>query len=88
MMRLRGSVPVAAMVLAVAAIAATGADAKSRHKHPHAAEAPVAHRGIDFPTYVDHGSDRNPGMENLYFTDTRTPSYELGPTIFQKYENK
>ena len=88
MKRLRGSVPTAVALLTVAVFAASGADAKPRHRHHHGYVEPVARRPVEFPTYVDHGSDRNPGMDNLYFTDTKNPTYELGPTIFQKYEFK
>jgi hypothetical protein len=90
MKRLRRGAPVAAALLAVAVFATSGADAKPKPKrhHLHGYVDPIARRPVEFPTYVDTGSDRNPGGDNLYFTDTRNPTYELGPTIFQKYEFK
>ena len=92
MKRLRAGSPGAACLLAVAVFAFSGADAdakpKAKRHHGQANYEPVARRSVEFPTYVDRGSDRNPGGDNLYYTDTRTPHYELGPTIFQKFENK
>jgi len=88
MKRLREGAPVAAALLAVAVFAASGADAKPKPKRHHGYVEPLARRPADFPTYIDRGSDRNPGGDNLYFSDTRNPTYELGPTIFQKYEFK
>jgi hypothetical protein len=88
MQRFRGGLSAATVLVLVAAVSSTGAQAKIKHRHAHGYVGPVAHRPVDFPVYIDHGSDRNPGTDNLYFTDTRNPSYELGPTIFQKYEDK
>ena len=90
MKRLRGGVPAVAALLAVAAFAGSGADAKPRtkHHHGHAYLEPVTRRPVDFPTYVDHGSDRNPGGDNLYFTDTKDPHYVVGPAWFQRWEDR
>ena len=92
MKRLRAGSPGAACLLAVAVFALSGVDgdARPRAKRHHGPTSyePAARRPVDFPTYVDRGSDRNPGGDKLYYTDTRTPHYELGPTIFQKFENQ
>lgn len=88
MMRLRGALRAAVALLAVAAFTASGADARQRAKHRHgpAHYEPSAHRAVNFPTYVDHGADRNPGGDNLYFTDTKDPHYIVGPAWFQRWE--
>ena len=86
MKRLRGDMPAAAALLAVAVFAASGAEAKPRHKYHHGYVEPMARRPVAFPTYVDHGSDRNPGGDNLYFTDTKDPKYLVGPGWFQRWQ--
>jgi len=40
----------------------------------------------DFPVYVGNGVDRNPGGDNLYFSDTKRPNYIVGPAWFQRWE--
>ena len=90
MKRLRGGAPVAATLIAVAVFATAGADAKPKAKHRHGPSylEPAARRPADFPTYIDHGADRNPGGDNLYFTDTKNPHYVIGPAWFQRWEDR
>lgn len=72
--------------LGLAAFAAN-AEAKVKHHHPlHHRSAPSASRQMEFPVYVDTGSDRNPGGDNLYFTDTKHPDYLVGPGWFQRWQ--
>jgi hypothetical protein len=70
-------------VIGLVAFAAAPAQAKVKHRH-----APQAHaaRPANFPVYVDRGSDRNPGGDNLYFSDTKSPHYIVGPAWFQRWE--
>jgi hypothetical protein len=83
MMRLRRGVPTLAALVGLAAFAAAPAEAKlKRHHAEHAAVRPAT----KFPVYVDQGSDRNPGGDNLYFTDTKQPNYIVGPAWFQRWE--
>ena len=78
--------------LGLAAFAAN-AEAIVRHHHPlHHRGAAVASRSVSFPAYVDTGSDRNPGGDNLYFSDTKSPNYLnregtyiIGPAWFQRW---
>jgi len=86
MKRLRGGMPAVAALLAVSVFAASGADATPRHRRHHGYNEPLARRPVNFPTYVDHGSDRNPGGDNLYFTDTKDPHYIVGPGWFQRWD--
>ena len=90
MMRLHGGLPAAAALIAIALAGAGPAAAKVKMKHHHmtARAQPTAHRPVDFPVYVDHGSDRNPGGDNLYFTDTKDPHYVVGPAWFQRWEDR
>jgi hypothetical protein len=81
-------------IVGFAAFAGGAAAAPIKHHHH-----PVQHRGysIDtrpaaFPNYIDTGSDRNPGGDNLYFTDTKSPlrlnepgPYIIGPAYFQRW---
>ncbi len=90
MMRLRTGLSVAASLIAFAAFAVPGADAQPKAKRHHrlSYSQPAPQRPLAFPTYVDRGTDRNPGGDDLYYTDTRYPRYELGPSIFQKFEDQ
>ena len=73
-------------LLGLAAFAAN-AHAVVKHRHPaHGRSAPAASRAPNFPAYVDRGSDRNPGGDNLYFSDTKTPNYIVGPAWFQRWQ--
>ncbi len=83
MTRLRRGVCAFVAILGFAAFAAPAAAEVKRHHLRHAYHAP---RAAQFPVYVDHGSDRNPGGDNLYFTDTRTPDYIVGPAWFQRWD--
>ena len=87
MLRSCGIVPGFIALLGLAPLAAAPADAKVKpHRHPVrvlAHRAPARTR--DFPIYVDQGSDHNPGGDNLYFTDTKEPSYLVGPGWFQRW---
>jgi hypothetical protein len=82
---LRRGVPALVAVLGLAAFAAAPAEAKVKRRHPaqtrHAPPPPAK-----FPVYVDKGSDRNPGGDDLYFNDTKQPSYLVGPGLFQRQE--
>ena len=71
----------AAAVIGLVALVIAPAQAKIKRHHPHP-HAPVA---ANFPIYVDHGVDRNPGGDNSYFTDTKQPSYVVGPAWFQRW---
>lgn len=83
MTRLRRGFPALVALLGLAAFAGAPADAKiKRHRAYHARVAPAQ----EFPVYVDHGSDRNPGGDNLYFTDTKDPHYIIGPAWFQRWD--
>ncbi|MDE3174908.1 MAG: hypothetical protein KGM15_02220 [Pseudomonadota bacterium] len=76
-------------VLGLAAFAAAPAQAKPKHRHPthgHAIHA-QAPRPANFPVFVDHGSDYNPGGDNLYFSDTKRPHYIVGPAWFQRWDD-
>jgi hypothetical protein len=80
-------------IVGFAAFAGAAAAAPIKHHHP------VQHRGysidtrpVAFPNYIDTGSDRNPGGDNLYFTDTKSPlrlnepgPYIIGPAYFQRW---
>jgi hypothetical protein len=78
-------------VLGLAAFAAAPAaakdnkDSKAKRRAPaHSRLAPAP--ASKFPVYVDKGSDRNPGGDNLYFNDTKEPGYLVGPGFFQRQE--
>ena len=85
MSRLRQDLVVFASLLGAVACAAP-ADAKIKRHNP----SVVRHensssRTSNFPVYVDRGADRNPGGDNLYFTDTKRPNYIVGPAWFQRW---
>jgi hypothetical protein len=67
------------------------ADAKVKPHHTahhYAVTAGTAQPRIpSFPTYIDRGADRNPGGDDLYFSDTRYPDeqYIVGPAYFQRW---
>jgi hypothetical protein len=91
MTRLRRGLPVAFAVLGVAAFAAApaGATTKRHAAHGHAGYAharPAPRHVTNFPVYVDRGTDYNPGSDNLYFSDTKTPHYIVGPAWFQRWD--
>ena len=81
----RRVLPGIAALIGLAAFAAAPAQAKMKHRHPLQGRTHVA-RPSNFPVYVDRGSDRNPGGDNLYFTDTKKPNYVVGPAWFQRWE--
>jgi hypothetical protein len=84
---------VAILGLAASAASAEAATLKRHHPvHRHAPQVAAREREPSFPTYIDQGSDRNPGGDNLYFTDTKDPfrlneknSYIIGPAYFQRW---
>jgi hypothetical protein len=84
---LRRGLALSVALLGFAALA-SGAEAKVKRHHL----APQRHYGAsaatsrDFPVYVGTGVDRNPGGDNLYFSDTKRPSYIVGPAWFQRWE--
>lgn len=96
MTRWRRGVPALVALLALAAFAAAPAEAKLK-RHPHAPPVhPRAHAynaapSSSFPVYVDHGVDRNPHGDDLYFNDTKnpgaylSPNFIVGPGLFQPY---
>jgi hypothetical protein len=81
MTRLPRGVPALVAVLSLTAFAAGPAEAKVKRHHM-ASKRHVATSAYNFPNYVDRGSDRNPGGDNLYFTDTKSPGdFVTGPTL-------
>lgn len=92
MTRLPRGVPAFVALMGIAAFAAGPADAKVKRYHAtpkrHVAHAPRS--PYDFPMYVDRGSDRNPGGDNLYYSDTKDPAFFngpdlVGPAYFQRW---
>jgi hypothetical protein len=80
---------VALLALAATAASADAATLRRRH-HPH--HPVVASREPSFPNYIDQGVDRQPGRDNEYFSDTKSPtflhnegSYLVGPGYFQRW---
>jgi len=78
-----------ALFVALLGFAAFASDSQALVKRHHV--APLRHHGVtasgrDFPVYVGTGIDRNPGGDNLYFSDTKRPSYIVGPAWFQRWE--
>jgi hypothetical protein len=81
-------------IIGLAASAGAAGAAPIKHHHPlqrHSGYA-IDSRPLAFPRYIDTGSDRNPGGDNLYFTDTKSPfrlnepgSYIIGPAYFQRW---
>jgi hypothetical protein len=93
MTRLPRGVPALVAVLSLATVAVP-AEAKvmrhhaARHGVTQRRHAPVS--AYNFPNYIDRGSDRNPGGDNLYFSDTGAPTYFngpnlIGPAYFQRW---
>jgi hypothetical protein len=84
---------VALLGLAASAASAEAATLKRHHPlHRHSAVVATRDREPRFPMYIDQGVDRNPGGDNLYFTDTKDPfrlnernSYIIGPAYFQRW---
>lgn len=72
---------------------AANAEAVVKHRRTvHHHGVVVASREPSFPTYIDQGSDRSPGRDNEYFSDTKAPtflhnegSYLVGPGYFQRW---
>jgi hypothetical protein len=105
MTRLPRGVAALVAILGVAAFAAGPADAKSkRHyvtpkrqvatpKRPVATPKRLAATPTSpykFPNYISSGVDRNPGGDNLYFSDTKEqPIFNgprlIGPAYFQRW---
>jgi hypothetical protein len=85
MTRLRRGLALSVALLGLAAFA-SAAEAKVKRGHP----TPLRHHEVaaarDFPVYVGTGVDRNPGGDNLYFSDTKRPNYIVGPAWFQRWE--
>jgi len=69
-------------LVALASVALAPAQAKTK---PHAHHAQPAAVAKPFPVYIDRGSERNPGGDNAYFTDTKQPNYIVGPAWFQRW---
>ncbi len=87
MTQLRRGLALTVALLGFAAFA-SDADAKVKRHHvaPQRYHGEAAARGRDFPVYEGNGVDRNPGGDNLYFSDTKRPSYIVGPAWFQRWE--
>ena len=91
MTRLPRGVPALVALLGFAAFAAGPANAKvmrqkvvtrhhaTRHGVTLKRHAPVS--AYNFPKYIDRGTDYNPGGDNQYFSNTRSPSVFNGPTL-------
>lgn len=87
MSRLRQGVPIVAFVAFAALAAAPAAATTVKHRHvSHPEHVRTAPRPEAFPVYVDRGSDRNPGGDDLYFNDTKVPHYIVGPAWFQRWD--
>jgi len=81
-------------IVGLAVFAGSAAAAPIKHHHPlhrHGGYS-IDSRPVSFPNYIDTGSDRNPGGDNLYFTDTKSPlrlnepgPYIIGPAYFQRW---
>jgi hypothetical protein len=79
----------AVLVLVTAAAVATGAQAKV-HKPRRHVVAPVRvmeRQHIPNEDYLNVGAVPDKGSDQRYFNDTRNPSYQLGPTIFQRFQD-
>jgi hypothetical protein len=77
MLRSRQGLSLTVALIGLAAFATSADAAKTKRYHP--ARTPHATTSRDFPIYVSRGVDRNPGGDNLYFQDTKRPSYLVGP---------
>ena len=79
-------------LVALAGVSATAYadDMMLAHKHKaraaHGMTAPAPKRGIYGDITLPPGSVKDPGADNRYFSDTITPSYSLGPTIFGRWQ--
>ena len=74
------------VVLALSSLSVLADPAAAKIKRHVTHSAPVHARAQNFPVYVDRGVDRNPGGDNLYFSDTKRPSYIVGPAWFQRWD--
>jgi len=79
-------------IVGLAAFTSAAAAAPIKHHRPVHRGYAVDNRPVAFPRYIDAGSDRNPGGDNLYFTDTKSPfrlnepgPYIIGPAYFQRW---
>ena len=86
MSRSRRVLPGIIALLGLFALAAGPVDAKVKHRHPPIHGYQAAHPAPAFPVYIDRGSDHNPGGDNLYFSDTKSPNYIVGPGYFQRWD--
>ncbi|HXT06912.1 MAG TPA: hypothetical protein VN715_08255 [Roseiarcus sp.] len=80
MTRLPRGVPAIVALAGLAAFAVGPADAKVKRHHA-TPKHHVVRSPYNFPNYVSRGVDRNPGGDNLYYTDTKAPAYFFGPTL-------
>jgi hypothetical protein len=106
MTRLPRGVAALVALLGLAAFAAGPAQAKTKRSHAtssaHGTSAHATSRGhaapkrhvatspYKFPNYISSGVDRNPGGDNLYFSDTKDqPIFNgprlIGPAYFQRW---
>ena len=89
MTRLPRSVLALVASLGLAAFALGPAEAKVKRQHV-TPKRHVATSPYKFPNYVSPGVDRNPGGDNLYFSDTKEqPIFNgprlIGPAYFQRW---
>jgi hypothetical protein len=85
MTRLRRGIPAFVALLGLAAFAAAPADAATSKKYHPKPKHSARSTPPNFPVYESKGVDRNPGGDNLYFSDTRRPHYLVGPGYFQRW---
>jgi hypothetical protein len=82
----------AALAVASSAWLAAGADATELKHHKHMAHAyharaKVVTGSVHRDDFLDVGEIPDPGSDQRYFNDTKSAGYELGPTIFERFEN-
>ncbi len=84
----------ARLALALALVTVSGVAMASEtkvHKHHARGRAVevvrVTPRRIPNEDYLNVGAVPDKGGEQHYFNDTKNPSYELGPTIFQRFQD-
>ena len=84
------SIRASGLLLSIVALAGFAASAFADDMaKPHKPKARVIH-ATKAPAYGDVvlpvGSVKDPGSDNRYFSDTITPRYTLGPTIFNRWQ--
>ena len=81
----------AALAAATFALLAPGAEARELKHHRHLAHVRGHNRVVTGPVhrddFLDVGVVPDPGSDQRYFDDSKHVGYELGPTIFERFEN-